>query len=79
MDPEVARDVVRRCDHAAAVRVTTDDQRLRAQLRLLELLDRREEGVEVEVRDDHGSPEFDEAHRDPEPARDERHRRSPGR
>src|SRR2546423_778811 len=54
-DPVLACDVVRRGDDAAAVRVAADDERLLLELRLLQLLDRREERVEIEVRDDHGS------------------------
>ena len=38
---------------AAAVRVAADHERPGTQLGLLELLDRGEEGVQVEVRDDH--------------------------
>jgi hypothetical protein len=53
VDSELARDVIRGGDDSASVRVAADDQRLRLELRVLELLDRREEGVEVEVRDDH--------------------------
>ena len=52
-DPVAAGNVVRGRDDAAAVGVTADDERLRAQLGPLELLDRREERVEVEVGDDH--------------------------
>ena len=52
MDAEAARDVVRGRDDAAAVRVAADDERLRAQLRVLELLDGGIERVEGEVRDD---------------------------
>ena len=56
VDAEAAGDVVRRRDDAASLRVAADDERLRAQLRLLELLDRGEEGVEVEVGEDaHGT------------------------
>ena len=53
VDPEPPRLVVRGRDDAAAVRVAADDERLRPQRRVLELLDGREEGIEVEVRDDH--------------------------
>jgi hypothetical protein len=35
------------------VRVAADDERLPPQRRILEHLDRGEEGVEVEMRDDH--------------------------
>src|SRR5207248_5569677 len=55
VDPVGARDVVRRRDDAAAVRVAADDQRLRAEARVLELLDGCEERVEIEVRDDHAA------------------------
>jgi hypothetical protein len=53
MDPELPRLVVRRSDDAATVWIPTDDERLRAELRLLQLLHRREERVEVEMGDDH--------------------------
>ena len=56
MDPVPARDVVGRRDHPAPVRVAADDERLLAQLGRLQLLHGREEGVQVEVRDDHVSP-----------------------
>ena len=52
MDAERARDVVRRRHDAPAVRVAADDERLLAEPGVLELLDRREEGVEVEVGQD---------------------------
>ena len=56
VDAELPRGVVRGRDDAAAVRVSSDDERLVAELRVLELLDGREERVEVEVREDlHGS------------------------
>jgi hypothetical protein len=53
MDAEAARDVVRGRNDATPVRVAADHERLRAELRLLELLDGRKERVEVEVGDDH--------------------------
>ena len=53
VDAEPPRDVVRGRDDAAALRVAADDERLPAQRRVLELLDRCEEGVEIEMRDDH--------------------------
>ena len=52
VDAELPRGVVRGRDDAAAVRVSADDERLVTQLRVLELLDGREERVEVEVRED---------------------------
>ena len=52
-DPEAAGRIVRRRDDPAAVRVAADDERLLAQARILELLDGGEEGVQVEVGDDH--------------------------
>ena len=58
VDPERARDVVGGRDDSAPVRVAADDERPSAQLRRLELLHRREEGVEIEVRDDHESPRY---------------------
>ena len=48
-DPELARLVVGRRDDAAPARIPADDQRLRAQLRILQLLHCREEGVQIEV------------------------------
>ena len=54
MDAEPPGDVVRRRDDAAPLRVAADDERLLAQLGILELLDGRVERVEVEVRDDAG-------------------------
>ena len=61
MDPEPPGDVVRRRDDAAASWVAADDERLRAQLRLLELLHGGEEGVEVEVGDNAGGTRDDES------------------
>ena len=55
VDAEPPGDVVRGRDDAAPVRVAADDQRLRAQLGVLELLDGGVERVEVEVRDDAGN------------------------
>src|SRR6185436_481535 len=55
VDPELARLVVRGRDDAATARIA-DDERLRPQLRLLELLDGREERVQIKVGDDHGPP-----------------------
>ena len=54
VDAEPPRNVVCGGDDATAMRVAADDQRLRPQLGILQLLDRRVEGVEVEVRDDAG-------------------------
>ena len=48
-DAEAPRDVVRRRDDAAALRIAADDERPRAQRRVLELLDGGEERVEVEM------------------------------
>lgn len=52
MDPEPARSVVGRRHHPAPVRIAADDERFRLQLWRLQLLDGREERVEIEVRDD---------------------------
>jgi hypothetical protein len=49
VDPERPGGVVRGRHDAASVRISADDQRLVAKGRILELLDRREEGVEVEM------------------------------
>jgi hypothetical protein len=54
VDPEAPRGVVGSGDDAAPARVAADDERLRAELRALELLDRRIERVEVQVSDDAG-------------------------
>src|SRR5207249_11315319 len=53
MDPELPRLVVRRRDNPSPVRVAADHQRLRPERGILELFDRGEEGIEVEMRDDH--------------------------
>ena len=52
-DPELARLVVGGRDDPAPARIAADDQRLRAQLRILELLDGGEERVQIEVPEDH--------------------------
>jgi hypothetical protein len=44
--------IVRRGDDATPVRVAAHDERPAAQGRLLELLDGRKKGVEIEVRED---------------------------
>jgi hypothetical protein len=55
VDPKRASGVVRGRDDASSVRIAADDERAFAELGLLELLDRGEEGVEIEVREDsHG-------------------------
>ena len=54
MDPKAERNVVRRRDDTASLRIATDDQRLMLQLGVLELLDGCVERVEIEVRDDAG-------------------------
>ena len=53
VDPVPPGDVVRGRDHAPPVRIAADDERLPPQRRVLEHLDRSEEGVEIEMRDDH--------------------------
>ena len=53
MDPEAPGDVVRGRDDPAPVRVASDDERLRLQLGSLELLNRCEERVQIEVRENH--------------------------
>ena len=45
VDPELPRFVVRSRDDASPMRIAADDERLRSQLRLLELLDGREESI----------------------------------
>jgi hypothetical protein len=51
-DAEPARDVVRRGHHTPALRVAADNQRPVAKRRVFQLLDGREEGVEIEVSED---------------------------
>ena len=53
MDAEAARDVVGGRDHTAPTRVAADDERLRAERRILELLHGGVERVEIEVGNDH--------------------------
>ena len=55
VNPEAARDVVGRSDDAAPARVAADDERLRPEVGVLELLDGRVERVEIEMRDDHAN------------------------
>jgi uncharacterized protein with von Willebrand factor type A (vWA) domain len=55
MDSKPSRDVVRGRDDAASAGITAHDEWLRAELRVLELLDARVERVEIQVRDDHGN------------------------
>ncbi len=52
VDAELARVVVRGRHDAAPARIAADDERLLAELGVLELLDRGIERVEIEVRDD---------------------------
>ena len=47
--------VVGRCDNAAPLWIAADDERNTPQLGALELLDRSEERVEIEMGDDHGA------------------------
>ena len=53
VDAEAPRRVVRGRHDAAPARIAADDERLRAEGRILELLDGGEERVQIEVRDDH--------------------------
>src|SRR4051794_36795307 len=53
MNAEGPGRIVGGCDDSPAVRIAADDERVRAQLRVLELLDRSVERVEIEVGDDH--------------------------
>ena len=53
VDAELPGGVVRGRDDTTTARVAADDERLGLQRRVIELLDRCEEGVEVEVREDH--------------------------
>ena len=62
--PNRARVVVRGRDDAAAVRVAADDERPPAQLGALQLLHGGEEGVQVEMRDDHGRRGYPGGRRD---------------
>jgi hypothetical protein len=52
VDPVLARGVVRRRHDAPPAGVSTDHERLVAELRMLQLLDRGEERIEIEMRDD---------------------------
>ena len=52
MDPERPRGVVRRRHDAAPAGVSAHHEGLVAELRMLQLLDRGEERIEVEMRDD---------------------------
>jgi hypothetical protein len=52
VDPELPRGVVRRRDDARAAGVSAHHEGLVAELRMLQLLDRGEERIEIEVRDD---------------------------
>jgi hypothetical protein len=53
VDTESTRDVIRGRDDTPTVRITADDERHRPQSGVLQLFDGREEGVQVEMRDDH--------------------------
>ena len=64
MDPEAPGDVIRGRHDPAPARVASDDEGLLPELRALELLDRRIEGVEIQVRDDHASQASGGAGRD---------------
>jgi hypothetical protein len=55
VDPVPPRRVVRRRDDPPAPRVSADDERLVPKLGTLQFLDRGEEGVEIQVRDDRGT------------------------
>ena len=55
-DPEPPGRVVRGRDDAAAPRVAADDERPLPERRVLELLDRCEERVEIEMREDRHGP-----------------------
>ena len=52
MDPVLPRGVVRRRHDAAPAGVSAHHEGLVAELRMLELLDRGEERIEIEMRDD---------------------------
>ncbi len=50
VNPEFARLVTRRADDAASLRrIGSDDNRFSTEIRVVELLDRREEGVHIDV------------------------------
>src|SRR5689334_19308206 len=53
MNAEAPGDVVRGRDDSAAARIAADDERLRSELWVLELLNGGVERIEVEVRNDH--------------------------
>jgi hypothetical protein len=50
-DPEPPRDVVRSRHHSPPAGVAADNERPRPERRVFELLDGREEGVEVQMRE----------------------------
>ena len=52
VDAEPPCGVVRRRDHSATLGVAADDERYRAQARILELLDGGKECIEIEVGED---------------------------
>jgi hypothetical protein len=52
VDPKLARGVVRRRHDTASAGVSAHHERLVAKLRMLQLLDRCEERIEIQVRDD---------------------------
>jgi hypothetical protein len=55
VNPELSSHIVCCRDDPAPVRVAADDEWLRPELRALKLLDSGEEGVEVEVGEDHAA------------------------
>ncbi len=54
MNAELPRDVVRGRDDTPSLRIAADDERFGLEAGILELLDGGEEGIEVEMADDHG-------------------------
>jgi hypothetical protein len=61
VDAELASLVVRGRDDAAPLRVPADDERLRPQVGVLQLLHGGEESVQVKVPDDHETKPRDRA------------------
>src|SRR5439155_15965880 len=59
VDAEATRDVVAGRDDSTPMRISTDDERHAAELRLLQLLHSGEERIEVEVGDDHANKRTD--------------------
>ena len=69
VNAELPCDVIRRRDDTPSVWVAPDHERRRSQGGILELLDGREEGIQVEMADDHGQEPRPWTFRHPPPPR----------